>query len=420
MNRIIDIDKWQEIYYVLAKNKFRTFLTAFGVSWGIFMLLVMLGAGSGLENGVLQNFGNRATNAVFMWTQRTTIPYKGFPVSRRFSFDNEDTKAIKNNIDELEFLAPRAQLGGYRGSDNVVYKLNTGAYSVRGDVPAIFKIDPITMLDGRFLNDKDIEHKRKIAIIGKRVKEELFDAGEDPIGKYIRIQGVYFQVVGVFNQRGRGGNNEGSQSIFIPFSTFQRAFNWGNTVGWYSMTAKKQYPASLLEEKVIKLLAERHSIHPDDHHAFGSWNMEEEFSKFQNLFGGINALIWIVGLGTLFAGVIGVSNIMLVVVKERTKEIGIKRAIGATPYNIITQTIIESLIITGFAGVAGLIFGVAVVEGLSYFLQGIETSNFANPEINLEIAIKAIIVLMISGVFAGMIPARRAVQIKPIDALRTE
>ena len=418
---LIDIDKWQEIYSVLSKNKLRTALTAFGVFWGIFMLLVMMGAGSGLQNGVMRSFGDMASNSMFIWTQRTTIPYKGFPQGRRYNFTNEDTKAMTSQISEIKYLAPRAQSGGHRGISNVVRGLKTGAFSINGDVPDYFKIKSYNIIKGRLINDIDIENKRKVAAIGKRVYESLFEIGEEPIGKNIQINGVYFTIVGLFEpKRNNGGDNDDAQAIFIPFTTFQKTFNWGNIVGWYSITIQDDIPATAVEDKIMKLLAQNHSISPNDKHAFGHWNTEREFTKIMGLFTGIKALIWFVGLGTLIAGVIGVSNIMLVIVKERTKEFGIKRALGATPISIIIQIVLESILITSVAGIAGLIAGVFTVEGINKMMEGSDGGMFANPEVDLNIAFTSIIILIISGAMAGFLPAIRAVKVRPIEALRTE
>jgi putative ABC transport system permease protein len=406
---------------VLSKNKIRTALTAFGVFWGIYMLLVMMGAGSGLENGVVGNFSNRATNSMFLWVQRTTIPYKGFPQGRWFNMTNEDTQAMTDNIPEIKYIAPRLQLGGYRGDNNVIRGLKSGAFSINGDTPDFFKITPFKVLQGRLINENDIINYRKVAAIGKRVYNELFEPGENPVGQSIQINGVYFTVVGLFdNIRSGNGDNEESKTIFIPFTSFQRAFNMGNIVGWYSITSQDDVPVSVVEEKVLKLLAERHSVSPDDSQAFGHWNMEKEYLKIQGLFNGIRLMIWIVGLGTLIAGVIGVSNIMLVTVKERTKEFGIKRALGATPFSIIKQIIMEAILLTSIAGIAGLIAGVFTVEGINMLMQGNDGGMFANPEVDLSIALKTILIMVIAGAFAGFLPANRAVRIRPIDALRTE
>lgn len=419
----IDWDKWQEIFHSLKQNKWRTFLTAFGVFWGIFMLLVMLGSGRGLENGVTQGFGDFATNSVFIWPQRTTMPYKGFDRGRFFSFRDGDVRAISERIPEIELLAPRLQGGGFRSGDNVVRGERTGAYSIYGDYPEFNLIDPVEIMEGRFINDLDLKENRKVIVIGQRVYEELFDKDEECMGEYIKIQGIYFKVIGRFKSKKSGEQaNEDNQAIFMPFTTMQRAYNYGDRLGWFSITSQEDVPVSIVQEKVIALLKERHHIHPEDEQAIGSFNVEKEFKQMKGLFNGIDLLIWIVGIGTLLAGVIGVSNIMLVIVKERTKEIGIQRALGATPLHVIVQVINESVFLTTLAGYFGLVLGVFVIEGVDYMIDqsGGEAGFFRNPEIDFRIAITALVILVISGVFAGMIPARRALSIKPIEALRTE
>ena len=422
---MFDRDRWHEIFHTLQKNRLRTFMTAFGVFWGIFMLIIMLGSGTGLEHGVTSGMGNFATNSMFMWTQRTTIPYKGFPRGRHFMFDNDDIKALRDNIPEIKYLAPRIQgWSSGDGTNNTIRKNKTGAFSILGDYPDWNKIDPNEMIKGRFINEIDIEQKRKVAVIGTRVEEVLFEPGEDPIGEYIQIQGFYFQVVGVFRPLNTNINfgGEKEQSIYLPFTTLQKTYNYGDIVGWFSITSRDNIPVSVIEEKAIKLMALRHSIHPDDNEAIGHFNLENEFRQMTGLFNGIAGLIWIVGIGTLLAGVIGISNIMLVIVKERTQEIGIQRALGATPMNVITQIITESVILTSVAGYIGLVAGVALVEGINYALVnfGMESEMFKRPEVDFKVAIMALAILIISGAFAGLVPARRAVRIKPIDALRDE
>ncbi len=422
MFKIFDIDKWREIFDTLKKNKLRTFFTAFGVFWGIFMLVIMLGSGNGLENGVSQDMGDMATNSMFMWTQETSIPFKGFPRGRHFNFRNSDTQALLDNIPEIQYIAPRIQ-GWTRGNNNVIRGERTGAFRIQGDYPEYNLIDPVEILDGRFVNYNDINENRKVCVIGRRVRNEMFKPEENPIGEYLRINGVYFKIVGLYKtKKGDQRAEFEEQVIFIPFTTLQRTYNYGDVVGWYSITAEKNIPVSLVEEKAKKLLRERHNISPADERAIGSFNVEEEYRKMNNLFAGINGLIWIVGIGTLLAGVIGVSNIMLIIVKERTKEIGIQRAIGASPFNIISQIIIESVFLTALAGYIGLVLGVGLIELINYFLvqSGGNTGMFTNPEIDLTVALRALLILVVSGIFAGFIPARRAVSIKPIDALRDE
>lgn len=420
---LFDRDKWTEILHALSKNKLRTFFTAFGVFWGIFMLVIMLGSGQGLNNGVSQGMGDMATNALFMWTQPTTVPYKGFPRGRRYNFRNDDTKALRQNLPELEFIAPRLQVFSAQGDNNVVRGERTAAFTIYGDYPDMNKIDPVNIHAGRFINQIDIQDKRKTIVIGTRVKDEMFDNEEDPIGDYLRIRGVYFKVVGVFSSKKNDQQAEReNQQIFMPFTTLQQTYNMGEIVGWYSMTSYKEIPASGALEKAKKLMRERHSISPDDERAVGSFNVETEFKKMENLFAGINGLIWIVGIGTLLAGVIGVSNIMLIVVKERTKEIGIQRALGATPLAIQSQIVLESVFLTALAGYVGLVLGVGILELINYLLIAFEASSdmFTKPEVDFDKAITALVILIISGAFAGLIPARRATQIKPIDALRDE
>ncbi len=417
---MFDLDNWYEIYSSLAKNRLRTALTAFGVFWGIFMLMLLLGSGRGLENGINSDFTGSATNSFYVWTQRTSKPYRGLPAGRRFRFSNRDTEAIRREIPEAAVIAPRNQLGGFRGGNNVTRGVKSGAFNVMGDYPEIMDIQPIKILQGRFLNDNDLEESRKVAVIGERVLDVLFEGGEDPIGDYVRINGVYFKVIGVFGPRSKGEQAiRDAETIYAPFTTFQRAFNFGDELGWYAITSLPEHSAAAVEEKVLALLRSRHRVHPDDTRALGSWNTEEEFRKIQGLFAGIRMLIWIVGVGTLTAGVIGVSNIMLIVVKERTKEIGLRRAIGATPVAIVGQILLESLVLTGLSGYLGLLAGVGLVEGARVALEtaGVNAQMFQNPGVSFGNAILALLMLVVAGLLAGMIPARRALSISPVEAL---
>jgi putative ABC transport system permease protein len=419
---MFDRDKWREIWSSLAKNKMRTVMTAFGVFWGIFMLMVMLGSGKGLENGVMDGMGDFATNSVFMWSRSTSVPYQGLPRGRRFQFRNSDLEALRENIAEIDILSARLDVRSATGN-NVVRGLKAGAFNVYGDYPEWNIIDPANILQGRFINQIDMDQRRKVAAIGVRVRDVLFEKDEDPIGQYIRINGIYFQVVGVFKPLSTnmnfGGDKE--QSIHLPFTTLQQAFNYGDRIGWFAMTAKPGVPATLVEEKAIRLLKERHKVAPEDDRAIGFFNLEKEFKKMNGLFGGISALIWIVGAGTLLAGVIGISNIMLVVVKERTKEIGIMRALGASPGKVIGQIVSESVILTTLAGYTGLVIGVFLIELINKGLpQSGGRQMFLNPSVDFNVAITALAILVVAGVVAGLIPAKRAVSIKPIDALRYE
>lgn len=425
---MFDLDRWQEIMSALKKNKMRTFLTAFGVFWGIFMLVIMLGAGNGLRNGVTSDFGDFATNSVFMWSRTTTMPYKGLPRGRNYNFKNDDIEALRREIPEIAILSPRTQGGGLSGGNNVIRGIKSGAFSIMGDYPEWNEIDPVTITMGRFLNHADLNEKRKVAVIGSKVQEILFAPEEDPLGQYIQIQGIYFQVIGTFKPLNSGVNFGGDkeQSIFIPLTTFQRVYNWGDVIGWFAFTSKEGTPASEVEEAASALLRRRHLVSPEDKMAIGSFNLEKQYNQMTGLFQGINGLIWIVGIGTLLAGVIGISNIMLVIVKERTKEIGIQRAIGAPPRSIISQIITESVFLTTFAGYIGLVVSVAILELINKFLSSQQSNGgggdtmFKDPGIDFNMAIIALTILIVSGAIAGWIPARKAVSIKPIDALRYE
>ena len=413
----IDGDHWREIYEALKGNKLRTFLTAFGVFWGIFMLMVLLASGNGLWNGVSQGFSGEATNSLFIWSQRTAKPYRGMPAGRAMQLDSSDNAALRAQIPEAEVICPRNQLGGFRGGNNVTRGTKAGAFSVMGDVPEIAKVQSIQMASGRFLNQLDLQERRKVVVIGSRVQELLFNKGENPLGESIKVNGVTFRVIGTFTPR-RSGNDGGeeAQTMFVPFTTFQSAFNFGDRVGWFAIIARSDVPGSVVEEKVLKLLRERHRVAPDDQRAFGHFNVEEEFNKVSGLFAGIRGLVWIVGIGTLSAGVIGVSNIMLVIVRERTNEIGIRRAVGATPAAITGQIVFEALILTTTAGYLGLVAGVGVVEAIAKFLPPAEM--FRNPEVPFQSAITTLAILVVCGVLAGLVPARRAMKISPVEALR--
>ena len=413
---MFDLDRWAEIYQTLSKNKLRSALTAFGVVWGIIMLIIMLGAGNGLQNGVSRDFEGRVANSVFMWSQSTSIPYKGFKKGRYIRLNNDDTEALRD-IPQLDLLSPGLQLGGWRGANNVSYKSRTGAFEINGFAPEVRFIKLLKMRDGRFLNDRDMGEERKVCVIGKITQDVLFQ-DEDPLGKYVKINGVYFQVVGTFSSGLNGDNSEDeNRSIYLPFKTFQKAFNQGNSVHWYVMTSKKGIPVSVVEDAAKVMLKKRHTVHPDDPRAIGGWNMEKEVQKFNMIFNGIKALSWFVGVLTLLAGVIGISNIMLIIIRERTQEIGIRRALGATPVSIVTQIILESMILTTMSGVVGIILGVWLLEGLAPLIHH---DYFENPEVQFSVVLKAFGILLFAGVLAGIIPSLRAVKIKPIEALRTE
>jgi len=422
---MFDIDRWNEIISALKKNKLRSFLTAFGVFWGIFMLIVMAGAGNGLQHGITDGVGQVATNSFFMWTERTGEPYKGFLRGRFWDFNNEDVEYIKSNIPEADIVSPRL-FGHWLSGNNTVRGEKTGSFNIKGDYPQWNDIDPADILKGRWLNEIDIMQKRKVCVIGEKVFEEMFEKDEEPIGKYLRVSGIYYQVVGVVHPVSNiNMNGRTEESIFLTFTTMQAAYNYGNSVHVLGVTAKKGFSAALVEDKVMAAIKERHSIAPTDVQAIGHVNLEKQFKMFSSLFIGIQILTWIVGIGTLLAGVIGVSNIMLVIIKERTQEIGVMRAIGATPWKVISQIIMESVFLTTLAGYLGLFSGILLLEGANKLLEmaaknGGDGIFIKNPEINFGVAVACLMILIISGAIAGYLPAKRAVEIKPIDALRAE
>jgi len=416
---MFDLDRWQEIWFTITHNKSRSVLTAFGVFWGMFMLVVMVGAGVALQRGMNSQIEGFATNSCFVYADQTSEPYKGFKKGRTWNMENEDIPLILNKVPEIQYLAP-VLFGGGGSTNNVTRNDKAGSYSIKGSYPSYNEIDASKMVYGRYLNDIDIVEKRKVCVIGERVYEVLFPKDENPLGKNIKVNGIYFQVVGVARHTSGiniGGNAE--ESIILPFSTMQQAFNQGKIIHFMAITTKPGVKVKVVEDKVHKVLAEKHSISPLDKKAVGGFNIEDEFNMFLYLGIGIATLIWVVGLGTLFAGAVGVSNIMLVTVRERTKEIGIRRALGATPRDIIVQILSESIVLTLIAGIAGLMFGVGLLS-----LVGMALSHgdqfFKDPQISFTVAIGAMFILLIIGTLAGFIPANRAMNIKPIEAIREE
>ncbi|BFP40093.1 ABC transporter permease [Flavobacteriaceae bacterium GF1] len=415
-------DRWKEILEVLTSNWFRTVLTAFGVFWGIFILIVLLAAGKGLENGINADFGDIATNTMFMWTRRTTKPYQGLPKDRSFEFQREDVRSIRDNVPNLRFISPRNQLGGFSsGGNNVVRGLNSGAYNVYGDYPEIINQDPMTVTSGRFINYNDINEKRKIAIIGQGVKNDLYEKGEEVLGTYIKIQGVNFLVVGTYKKNSSDGGEEAQKEIFVPFTAFSQAFNRGEDVGWMAITAKDGSSISVLKEKIINVMKKKHKVHPEDNRAIGYFDLYEQYNRVESLFSGIRWIAIIVGTFVLISGIIGVSNIMLIVVKERTKEIGIRRALGESPWSIKKQILMESIFLTIISGMTGIIFGALIIYGINALLDSVgPVDMFLSPSVSVGVVASALTALVVSGLLAGFIPANSAIRVRPIEALRNE
>ncbi len=420
---MFDLDKWEEIWLTMMQHKLRTALTAFGVFWGIFMLVILLGAGNGLRNGAMQNF-DIAKNAVFVWTMETTVPFEGFDAGRSIQLNNEDLAALRR-LDEVDVIAPRLQVGNrFSGQALPIVRGDKSvAFAIMGDAPEFLEIKPYILEQGRFLNEIDMQRTRKVAVIGKRVRDELFDPEEDAIGDYVRIGGVPFQVVGVFDTRvmGEQAINE-LQTVHIPMTTAQRTFNLANHIDWFGFIPAAGATATETEDAVKEVFRSRHHISPDDRQALQSFNVEREFREMQGIFTGIAGFSWFVAIGTIIAGMVGVANIMMIIVKERTREIGIRKSVGAKPLSIVGMIILEALVISGVAGYMGLVSGVFLIEGVALAMEqlGAQSDFFANPEIDFGVAISAIAVLVFSGILAGFFPGLMAARINPIHALRDE
>ena len=415
---MIDVDKWQEIFQTIMKHKLRTFLTALGVFWGIFMLVLLMGAGKGLENGVLGLFGKMAKNSMFIGASRTSKPYKGLNAGRYVRLKMADIDVLKANFsDQIKYIAPIL----WMPSGQVTRGDNKGAFGTRGHSPDYIKIDQMEMIVGRFINSFDMKERRKVVVIGNRVREVLFGKDENPLGGYVKFQGIEYKVIGVFksNRRAQEGV-EDEEQMFVPITTAQKIMNRPSRVNMFACTMYKDVSATALEPHVMSVLKERHSVHPQDEQGFWVNNMEEEFGEVMGLFSGIKFLVWFVGIGSILAGVIGVGNIMLIIVKERTKEIGIRKAMGATPWSIISMILQESILITTIAGYLGLLVstGLIVLMNIALGEEGLE--YYANPEVDLNIGIAALIILIIAGALTGLIPAFQAANINPVDALKDE
>ena len=415
-----DRDNWYEIWAVLRANKLRTALTAFGVAWGMFMLIVMIAFGSAMQSGTKRNMKGMATNMLWVWGQTTTIEYDGYKPGRYVQFKTSDIDLLRH-LPGVEFLAPRAQLGGWMSGFSVGYGTKTGAYNVFGDYPDFRHIIAFEYAAGRFIDDRDIAENRKVAVIGQAVYDELFPPGEDPIGKYIKISGVYFQVVGLTKtlRTGQGGDRD-THSIYVPFTTMRTAFHQGDNVGFWAISARPGTDGPELEREVRDALAKAHHVSPDDKLAIGSFNMFVMFGKFSEVFFWLWAISWIVGGMTLLAGVVGVSNILLIAVKERTKEFGVRKALGATPSSVISMVLMENIVLTTLAGLIGISFGCGFMYLFDILLGSITDGPFGPPEVGLGTVAQALAVLVGAGTLAGLIPATHAASIKPIEALRTE
>lgn len=410
---MFDLDTWQEILETVRRNKLRTALTGFSVAWGIFMLILLLGSGQGLSHGIEYQFRDDAVNSIWVRSGQTSVPYKGLQPGRTIQFRNGDFDEIHRDVAGIDHMTARFYV---RGTLTVSYGNENGSYDVRCVHPDHQYLEKTIILKGRFLDRLDLKEYRKVAVIGRLVERDLFKGGE-AIGKYIKVNGIPFLVVGVFTDEG----GEGEQSkIYLPISTAQRTFNGGDKLSMIMMTTGDASLAKTesMADKVRDILARRLDFDPKDERAIFVRNEFEQFERFASLMSAIRAFVWLIGIGTILAGVVGVSNIMMIAVRERTKEIGVRKALGATPASIVGLVLQEALLITSLAGYCGLVLGVAALELASGPLSGNEM--FRNPEVDLSIAGWAVVLLVVAGLVAGFVPARRAAAIRPVEALRDE
>lgn len=415
---MIDLDTLDEIVVTLTRNRVRALMTALGVGWGSFLLVVMLGFGDGLQVGAERNLGGRATNAIYVWGRRTHLPYAGFDKGRPVSFSLADRPVLRA-LPGVRYACPRSQLGGYRDGTIVRANGNLGAYQVMGDTPEYRHVQVMDLQAGRWLNQRDLDEYRKVTVLGRSVADELFGDGE-VVGQSIEVQGVWFQVVGLFGspQADEQGDRDAS-TLHIPITTYQRAFRQGDRVSWYALVGDDDTPGDVLEESTRAALASQHAIHPEDRDAMGSRNTAEEFQRLQTLFTGIRGFTWLVGAATLLSGIVGVSNILLITVRERTAEIGLRRAIGATPAAVVAMVVSEGVALTMLAGSIGILLGVGAVEALRWYV-GPHHASLGQPALDAPTLLMAMILLFTGGTLAGVVPALRAVAIEPVVALRTE
>jgi len=411
---MLDLDTWQEILDTIRANKLRSFLTGFAVAWGIFMLIVLLGSGQGLANGIEYQFRDDAINSIWVFPGQTSIPYKGLAPGRRLQLTNDDRDEIRTGVGGVEHITSRYYISG---NLRVRYKQETTTFDVRCVHPDHLYLEKTIMIAGRFLDALDLSEHRKVAVIGVRVKDALFK-NEPALGKNIEINGIAFQVVGLFTDD--GGENE-QEKIYLPITTAQRAFGGTNKVGMIMMTTGDA-PLETTEgmaKDVKRRIAARHTFSTDDPRAVFVNNNNEQFQRFASLMAAIRMFVWVVGVGTILAGVVGVSNIMMITVRERTREIGVRKALGATPWSVVGLVLQESILITSVAGYIGLVLGIGLLELAAKNIPA-GSEYFRNPNVDLAVAVEATLLLVVAGLAAGFIPARRAAAVRPVDALRNE
>lgn len=409
---LFDRDTWQEVYDSMSKNKLRTFITMIGVWWGILLLIGLLGSARGMENSFNRLFGDFATNSVFIWGQNTSKPFKGFQEGKQVRITLSDAKKIEENIEGIEFVVPRNQNQG-----TVTRNFLSGVFTISGDYPLLDKVQKRKLTHGRFINQNDIDEKKKVAVISDDVYLQLFEKDEDAIGKYIQINSINYIVIGIFKT---DSNISFGDQIHIPFTTFQQIYNQGENIGWMMITGKPEFNINQIEADAKLLLKNLNKIHPKDQRAFGSFNLGERFDKITGFLKGMQFLTWFVGIATLIAGVIAIGSILLITVKERTKEIGVRRALGATPFEIKRQIVVEAVFLTLIAGLFGIISGGWILILLdSLFGQG-DDATLVNASVSILVVFIALLILVTLGTLIGLIPAFKATSIKPIEALREE
>jgi putative ABC transport system permease protein len=410
---VLDLDTWQEILDTIRANKLRTFLTGFSVAWGIFMLIVLLGSGEGLHHGVEYEFRDDAINSIWIWPGNTSIPYKGLGPGRTIQLTNEDHDDIRSGVAGVEHITSRFYISG---TVRVRYRDKTGSFDVRAVHPGHLHVEKTIITAGRFINPIDLRESRKVAAIGAKVQSALF--GKEPaLGKEIEVNGVAFKVVGIFTDEGAPQEIE---KIYLPITTAQRAFGGGNRVASIMVTTGQAPLAetSAMAQDIHRRLAQHHTFSTEDPRAVFVSDNNEQFARIGNVILGIRIFVWIVGLGTILAGIVGVSNIMLITVRERTREIGVRKALGATPASIVSLVLKESILITSVAGYVGLVLGIGVLELAAKALP--QGSFFRNPEVDLSVALQATLLLITAGLVAGFVPARNAAAVRPVEALRSE
>ncbi|MBP3777336.1 MAG: ABC transporter permease [Prevotella sp.] len=415
----VDLDSYREILDTLTRNKSRSFLTGFGVFWGVFMLIALIGGGQGLKEMLQSNFEGFATNTVMIWSQQTTKPYKGFRKGRWWTMDEKDIERLRQRVPELDVVAP-ILFSPWGKSNTAYYGEQRTIPRIQGVTPEYAEVVSPKMYYGRFINQVDIMEHRKVCVLGKKIYKDLFKEGGDPCGKSIRVDSTYYEVIGVdYSSAGINFNGRAEEKITLPLTLVQQTYNRGTEVDLIAATGRPGVVMSKLSPRIRETIARAHYVDPTDEQGAMVFNTEVLFQMLDNLFKGVNFLIWLVGLGTLLAGAIGVSNIMMVTVRERTTEIGIRRAIGATPRMILSQIISESIVLTLVAGMSGILFAVLILQMLELgnTEDGILTAHF---QVGFWTAIVAALMVSLMGVLAGLAPAARAMSIKPVDAMRDE